>query len=342
MQAELHGMGPLLWHHLHKKSQFVPIETQRSLRGLYLRNRLLNQAQFKTLAEIQAAFEKTGIQAVILKGLGLAFRYYPDPALRSTGDIDLLLNKNDVVHALQMLTEMGYRVYASKELNILPKELSAISPAQNGLSDHIEVHHYNPEHRKIKDNSPDEEFKGFKEPPQELQIGQNTCHTLSGMDTLHYISQHTFRHLWDATTERPLPLKWFADLLNIVESQADSLDWKYLQLAEPKLLKRLSIIYSLTPLPSKYQELIPIVEKEPPKGCNQYPRGWPQQPFHHWHQIGFWRYIWRTFTPPSEWWLCLYYGINQDSTFWYGQVVYRLEILRLMLWAVRRRIASTR
>ncbi|MCX6060245.1 MAG: hypothetical protein NTW69_19130, partial [Chloroflexi bacterium] len=41
-QAELHGMAPLLWHHLRRSGISLPVETERAITGLYLRHRASN------------------------------------------------------------------------------------------------------------------------------------------------------------------------------------------------------------------------------------------------------------------------------------------------------------
>ena len=338
-QAELHGMGPLLWHHLQKTDIAIPVETQRSLRALYLRHRALNQAHFHALAELLKLFEQANICPLVLKGLALAYQYYPDPALRPVGDIDLLLKQSDVLLALHLLEAAGYRVnLPNPNLRLLPKELTAYSPYHNGVSTHIELHHYNLEHKTFNDNSPDNEFKDFIQPPQLLMIDGCAIYTSSPMDTLRYLNRHMIQHLYAARVDKPLSLKWSADIINLVERHAGSMDWSEFQRRDPAFLRRLAVLYSLTPLPEMYEKVIPIEKIKHPPGLDQYPGGWPQWPFPNWKRVGFWRYLWRTFSTPSIWWLCLCYGTDEQSSFWYGQVLHRLRVLKLMLWALVRRV----
>lgn len=56
-QAELHGMAPLLWHHLRQSGFSIPPETEQALRGSYLRQRYFTQAHTRVLLEITALFE---------------------------------------------------------------------------------------------------------------------------------------------------------------------------------------------------------------------------------------------------------------------------------------------
>ncbi len=338
-QAELYGMGPLLWHHLQSVDAAVPETTRRALRGLYLRHRALNQIHTRNLLELLDLLGKNNIRPMVLKGLALAWQVYPDPALRPVSDIDLFLAMDELLPAVEALRQAGYRFEnLPARLEGLPKGLNADSPPRDGFSTHIELHHYDPAHRVINDNSPDDEFRDIREPPQRLVIAGCDVYTTSPLDTLHYLMRHFIRHLSDARVNRPVSLKWMADILTLIEKQADELDWEALLQRDPAFLKRLSVLYSLTPLPERYETSLPIKKAVSMGGLGQYPRGWPQWPFPNWVQVGFWRYAWLTFTPAPEWWLRLYYGLDSGTTAWHGQVVYRLRLLQLMGWALLRRL----
>ena len=330
-QAELHGMAPLLWHHIRQADLSIPLETERVLHGLYLRQRVLSQAYTQVLLEINALFEGAGIWALLLKGLALGYQYYPDPALRPISDIDFLLKKADVLPALSLLAGAGFRADSPPTSSgQIPKELTADSSPRNGIRVHVELHHHDPKSRSSIDHSPDDEFEGFDTSPHGLNIDGKTVYVLGPMDNLRYLSRHLTRHLFSATEQRPLQLKWCADFVSIVEQEVKSIDWSYIQQFHPDILRRLEVFYSLTPMPERIAKLIPIGQVPPPDGLNRYLTGWPQEAFSQWRSIGSLRFLWRTFAPPSDWWLRLYYGIGEYSVFWYGQIVYRLQILRRM------------
>lgn len=340
-QAELHGMGPLLWHHL--QGADIPQAARRALRGLYLRDRALNQVHAKTLLGLLDLLGKSGIRPMVLKGLALAWQAYPDPALRPVSDIDLFLKKDDLLPAIEAMRQAGYRFESlpmSRER--LPKGINADSPLRDGVSTHIELHHHDPTHRAISDNSPDDEFRDIREPPQRITVAGRDVYTTSPLDTLHYLMRHFIRHLFDARADRPVSLKWMADIISLVEKQAQELDWKALARRDPAFLRRLSVLYSLTPLPEECETILPLKKAVSMGGLGQYPRGWPQWPFPNWKRIGFWRYAGLTFAPPPEWWLRLHYGLDAGPVAWHGWVVYRLRLLRLVGWALLRRLSFIR
>lgn len=320
-QAELHGMGPLLWHHIRRLDLSIPPETKRILSGLYLRQRVFQQVQTQVLLEITSLLEQHQIHAVVLKGLAVAHEYYLDPVLRPSSDIDLLLGKEDIHSALSVLEKAGYKIPAGVDINF-NSEWIVDSPAQNGFSVRIELHH-----------SFDEEFIGFDSPLHELQIDRQMIHVPHFMDHLNYLIRHLTRHLFVSTSANPLPLKWMADIVSIVERHAQEIDWG----KQAALLNRLEVIYSLTPLPERLSNVIPTKKIPIPHGVNQYPQGWPQYKQVEWRQVGPLNYLKKTFSSPSVWWLRLQYGIDKDSISWYGRLIYPLQILKMAVEKVIRR-----
>jgi hypothetical protein len=331
-QAEAHGMAPLLWHHLRNARVQVPEETARILRGLYLRHRVNNQIHARVLMEILGILGEAGIQPQVLKGLALAYQYYPDPALRPVSDIDLLVRQCDFIPALKLLSEAGFDLPLPSPSKRIPKSIGGFSPTRDGIRVMVELHYYDPQGR-APDGSPDDEFAGFDSAPVPVTMDEGIFYTSTPLETLLYLSRHLARHLLETTAERPLQLKWVADIISLVERHAGSLDWSSLQQDHPDLMTRLEVFYSLTPIPPALSGTLPIRQVPPPEGCSQYPSGWPHHKIHQWKRFGFWRFLRQTFTPPSVWWLRLYYGISERNAFWYGHVVYPLQIPNLMFWA---------
>jgi hypothetical protein len=319
-QAELHGMSPLLRHHMQRLDLSLPAEIKRTLDGLYLRGRTFHQAQVQVLLEITSLLEQNHIRALVLKGLALAYQYYPDPILRPASDIDLLLKKEDILPALQLLEKSSYKIPALTDTE-MHNEWIVESPLQNGLSVRIELHHL-----------ADAEFTGFDSTPHQLQISGNVMYVPHFMDHLDYLIRHLVRHLFAATSAKPVPLKWIADIVSVVEHHAHEINWE----KQAALINRLEVMYGLTAPPERLLNMIPIKRISIPHGVNQYPQGWPQYKLAEWRQVGLWGYLKKTFSHPSDWWLRLQYGIDQQSVFWHGRVVYPLQILKMALIKVIR------
>lgn len=62
----------------------------------------------RLLLHLAAALEDEGIEVVVLKGTAVAHLAYPDPALRSYGDVDLLFRSEQFDEALEVLYGQGY------------------------------------------------------------------------------------------------------------------------------------------------------------------------------------------------------------------------------------------
>lgn len=327
--AESHGTAPLLRYHLRRVEANVPAETARILGGLHLRHRMNNQLHTSVLMEMLEIFDKEGIKPLVLKGLALAYQYYPDPALRPVSDLDLLFRREEVLPALNLLKQAGYQVPTFKKIS---KSIVITSPPRNGISVSIEVHHDNPRER-APDGSRDDEFIGLDSPPAQVACDGGSFLAPAPRDHLLYLSRHLARHVLETTVEKPLQLKWAADMISVAERHASELDWTDLQKRHPDLLTRLEIFYNLTPLPEALAGIIPVRKISTPAGCNQYPGGWPRYKIREWRRFGLWKFFKQTFSIPSNWWLGLYYGIDERQTFWYG-LRYLLQLPNLMFWAL--------
>jgi hypothetical protein len=338
-QAELHGMAPLLRHHIIQSGFPLPLETRQTLTGLYLRHRELNKGYAQSLVEITSLLEGAGIRPLLLKGLGLAYQYYPVPALRPTSDIDLLVQANEIAQVQHLLAETGYNpAFPNLHLGWASNEMTAHSPLKNGISTRIEIHRYEKNHRVYDDLSADEEFSGFDLPPVTINIGGQAVQVPAPMDNLRYLSRHIAHHLPNATSGKPVQLKWSADIISLVEKHADSIDWKFIRKHDPASLARLAVIFSLTPLNPACTKHLPFSIPKQPKGVNQYPGGWPKKAFRQTSPDKWGQVLIQTFKPPSEWWLRLYYGIHGASVFWYARILYPLRILKMLSLAFIRSV----
>jgi hypothetical protein len=108
--AERHGLGSILHGHLRwLDAGGVPPAIRESLarsaRACVAWNLRLRHA----LDGLLGAFARAAIDVMPLKGPVLADRLYPDPLLRSTGDLDVLVRRADDAAAEALLEALGYR-----------------------------------------------------------------------------------------------------------------------------------------------------------------------------------------------------------------------------------------
>ena len=82
-----------------QRDEVQELHLQACSTALWLESRLL---------EIVDLLERNGIEVVVLKGTAVAHLAYPDPALRSYGDNDVLLPSDRYDKAVELLTRNGY------------------------------------------------------------------------------------------------------------------------------------------------------------------------------------------------------------------------------------------
>jgi hypothetical protein len=108
--AQRHGVRPLLFWHLNTTSpEAVPRAVMEQLRDYYLSNGLRNMRLTGELLRLLDVFEAQGIPAVPYKGPVLAAFAYGNLGLREFVDIDVLVRKQEVSRAQELLLAEGYQ-----------------------------------------------------------------------------------------------------------------------------------------------------------------------------------------------------------------------------------------
>lgn len=110
--AERHGMAPLA-HWLSVDADPSAAATFKPARVHATAAHLLRLAGIR---ELLAALGSAGIRPVLFKGLGVALQYYPSPDLRPLGDIDLLIEREQLSDAVEAAQRVGYRYLSDDAL----------------------------------------------------------------------------------------------------------------------------------------------------------------------------------------------------------------------------------
>jgi len=140
-----HGLSMSLYRNLNKINQnhLIPSGFMEKLRQTYYVNAKRNMLLYSELEQVLKSFQNDGIKTIVLKGAMLAETVYPNIALRSMGDIDLLIHKDDLDRAEKRILELGYifnEHYRSAEWYI--EKLHHLAPLFNpNKIVKIEVHH---------------------------------------------------------------------------------------------------------------------------------------------------------------------------------------------------------
>jgi len=88
----------------------LPRKLEKKLRFKALSNRERNRRFKDAVAELAGAFNRAGLNLIVLKGGSYLFTCYTDvPEARAMSDLDILVQRSDLVDAERVLRSIGYR-----------------------------------------------------------------------------------------------------------------------------------------------------------------------------------------------------------------------------------------
>ncbi len=159
-------------------------------------------------------FSAKGIAALVIKGPVLAIRAYGNPAVRSYGDLDLLVRQKDIRRATESLIASGYQAAVSLsaiDAGKIPGQYLFSKPDSKLL---VELHNdftlrYFPRPLPIED---------FFARQVRVRLDGYETPALAVEDELVLICIHGAKHFWER-------LAWIADVAALVSRQT-SIDWE--------------------------------------------------------------------------------------------------------------------
>jgi len=106
-----HRVTSLVWKTLCDLNIVSRIERHvgKIMRGEYYRIKYHNECIYKEMKKINECFDDKGVKAILLKGALLSKIIYNDVALREFGDIDYLIQVDQIPAATEVLSEIGYK-----------------------------------------------------------------------------------------------------------------------------------------------------------------------------------------------------------------------------------------
>ena len=107
------GVAPLLYGIMKDRPPLsveghIPERFVRGIRMEYVKTWAMNIRDRTGLAEILKQFNAVGIKIILLKGIHLALFVYQDIGFRSMTDVDILISKEDLFKAEELLFGAGY------------------------------------------------------------------------------------------------------------------------------------------------------------------------------------------------------------------------------------------
>jgi hypothetical protein len=216
--ARRHGVAPLLYRHLEAACpQAVPEGVIGTLRDHFRANSVRNLSLTGELLRLLEAFEARGIPAVPYKGPALAVSAYSNLALREFIDLDILVHRQDVAGAKEVLASMGYRARyrlprAQEEAYLRSKYEHPFTRDDGKVL--LELHWELAERYFLPFDN--ERLWGRLEP---VALGGKDVRTFSPEDTLLILCVHGAQHAWER-------LGWICDVAELVRVRQEDMGWE--------------------------------------------------------------------------------------------------------------------
>ena len=302
VQAEAHGLVPLLYTHLRAAGIELPPAVRQPLLGYYMQHAHAARVREQVLVDILTAYQAAGIDVLVLKGAALAHLVYPQPLLRPMRDIDILVRAEDVYRAYALLPEIGFTPPPGAHYGLSPDHhhLTAIKRVADGFSVSVEVHHA------LHLNEPGQplHYMAYAPTAQPFSVGGVLARTLGREETLWHVYRHAFCM---PVGYEPLRLIWVGDLISLVEAWVDELHWERVRRQYRAAWNILPLLQSLSPWSDAVLERLKLPVTRLPGGAGASYRGWPRFTLAEQRSKGFGRVLRDSFFP-SSWWLRVYYG----------------------------------
>ena len=86
----------------------LPEDIQKKAQQTYYKFALADMRRKTSMEMVKKILDHAGISFCFLKGAELAYHYYPDPVLRYSIDLDLLVKEEDAAKAFQLISAAGW------------------------------------------------------------------------------------------------------------------------------------------------------------------------------------------------------------------------------------------
>lgn len=157
-------------------------DERKALRPIILRNMIKSSTQIQAMKELEELFEKNKVTNQPMKGAILRF-IYPSPELRQMSDLDILIAKDDMDKAIEVLESLGYSLKESvKHHHVFTKKPFMVVEAHHAMYD------------KTVDKKQENYFSNFSRTT--LKEGRQYTHVFGLEDFYVYMMAHMAKHFY--------------------------------------------------------------------------------------------------------------------------------------------------
>jgi len=213
--AEEHGVTGHLARSLHDLDGIVvPEETRNALSERRRAQTFFSLKMSAELFRLLERFTAENIGVLVVKGPVLSVRAYGEPAMRSYGDLDLLVRQRDIRRATELMINAGYEPRIPVSAINAGKIPGQYLFCRRDTEELIELHNdytlrYFPRRLPL---------EGWFERQIRVRLDDQEAPALSVEDELVLICVHGAKHFWER-------LMWIADVAALVSRQT-GMDWK--------------------------------------------------------------------------------------------------------------------
>lgn len=215
------AISPIMFHNLRKAgvNGAIPIEKMNQLKSLYYLNATHNLFIFNKLNEILNTFNEFNIPVIILKGGILAQVVYQNIALRSMSDIDLLVEKKDLINVRKIMQNLGYVQHDGwvEEKKVHSHHLVPFTNQEKSIK--IDIHW----NLGMRENIFPIKMEDMWKRALKIKVFKYDSYMQSPEDLLIHLAIHlTFQHYCD------LGLRGLCDIYETIQFYKDDINWDYL------------------------------------------------------------------------------------------------------------------
>jgi hypothetical protein len=239
---------PLVWHNVPEIDADDPLTP--ILQGVRRHAWINNQVLLQLARDVVGDLAEAGIDTLILKGVALSTRYYPEPGTRTMSDLDVLVPRGDIARAMGILRNRMQPSDPQAEHRVSMQHAIAF---QDPEGRELDLHWYS-----LYRPSRDDEFWAAARP---LDLGGVSTRALCPGDQLLHVCAH------GAWWHRVPTLRWVADAVLVLRAEA-AFDWdRFCRQATDREVTR-SVADALDYLRSRYGAAVPA---EVPAGLRRAP-----------------------------------------------------------------------
>jgi hypothetical protein len=207
-----HRLIPYVYDNLSKYKHLLPNEILLNLKKLNEQNTLHMLLLISETIRLLKIFDANNLWSMPLKGPVLAFQLYDDFSKRSSRDVDILIQPSDILKAVDILSNEGYKIIpegttiSKNKFEILKKIKHNISLYNSIKNVYIELHWRLSFHNYFTEG----DYNFSQLPIKLLKIYNSEIKIFRDDLQLLYLAVHGSKHKWSALYW----LKDFNDFLN--------------------------------------------------------------------------------------------------------------------------------